>query len=110
MNPAEIVQAQLDAYNAGDVDKCCAFYAEDCVIGDLNGDVRQASRAALHARYTDLFKQFPQNNARLVNRVMVGNTVIDHEDVSRAPGGERFEIIAIYTIKNGLIARCDFAR
>lgn len=110
MSPSDIVQAQLDAYNAGDVEKCCSFYAEDCVIADLNGNVRQANRAELHARYADLFKQFPQNNARLVNRVAVGDTVIDHEDVSRAPGGERFEIIAIYTLKNGLIARCDFAR
>lgn len=110
MTNEQIVQAQLDAYNACDVEKCCSFYAEDCVIADLNGGVRQANRAELHARYTDLFKQFPKNHARLVNRVVVGNTVIDHEDVSRAPSGEQFEIIAIYTLKDGLIARCDFAR
>ena len=110
MSPSEIVQAQLDAYNAHDAAKCCSFYAEDCVIADLNGGVRQANRAELLARYSTMFQEFPENHARLVNRVAVGNTVIDHEDVSRAPNGERFEIIAIYTIKNGLIARCDFAR
>jgi hypothetical protein len=110
MTNEQVVQAQLDAYNGADVAKCCSYYAEDCVIADLNGAVRQANRAELHARYTELFKQFPQNRARLVNRIVVGDTVIDHEDVSRAPGGERFEIIAIYSLKNGLIARCDFAR
>ena len=40
----------------------------------------------------------------------VGNTVIDHEHVVRKPGGEEFEIIAIYTIKDGHIARVDFAK
>ena len=30
--------------------------------------------------------------------------------VIRAPGGEQFEIIAIYTFKDGLIARVDFAK
>ena len=35
---------------------------------------------------------------------------VDHEDVIRSPGGERFFAIAIYTIAGGKIARVDFAR
>ena len=31
-------------------------------------------------------------------------------DVVRAPGGEEFEIIAIYSFRDGLIARVDFAK
>ena len=42
--------------------------------------------------------------------IAVGNTVVDHELVIRAPGGEQFEIIAIYTFKDGLISRVDFAK
>jgi len=30
--------------------------------------------------------------------------------VTRAPDGETFEVAAIYTIREGLIARVDFAR
>jgi hypothetical protein len=30
--------------------------------------------------------------------------------VIRAPGGEQFEIIAIYSFRDGLIARVDFAK
>ena len=110
MTNEDIVQAQLDAYNAQDLDKLCRFYAEDCELASLNGEVTQRGRAEVHARYKAAFAQFPQNRARLVNRIAVGNTVVDHEDVSRAPGGERFEVIAIYTLKNGFIARVDFAR
>ena len=49
-------------------------------------------------------RQFPQNKAELKNRIAVGNTVVDHELVIRAPGGEQFEIIAIYSFKDGLIS------
>ena len=58
----------------------------------------------------DAFATFPQNKAWLKGRVAVGNTVVDHELVIRAPGGEQFEIIAIYTFRDGLIARVDFAK
>ena len=71
---------------------------------------RQDAVHALHARYAKAFAQFPQNKAVLKSRIAVGNTVVDHELVIRAPGGEQFEIIAIYTFKDGLISRVDFAK
>ncbi len=110
MNAAEIVQRQLDAYNAHDLDVMLGCYAHDCVIAGLNGPVTETSREALRGRYAKTFADFPEDRARLVNRIAVGNTVIDHEDVSRGPGKDRFEVIAIYTVKDGLIARVDFAK
>jgi len=76
----------------------------------LNGTPTETSREAIKARYAKAFAQFPENKAVLKNRIAVGNTVVDHELVIRAPGGEEFEIIAIYTFKDGLIARVDFAK
>ncbi len=110
MTPTDLVQAQVDAYNAQDLDAMCAYYAEDCVFADLNGAVRQTGKAEIRARYTATFGQFPHNRATIRNRIAVGDVVVDHEFVERAPGGETFDIIAIYTIKNGLIARCDFGK
>jgi hypothetical protein len=110
VNNADIAQKQLDAYNAQDVDAMMAFYAPDVIVSGLNGTPTETDRAALHARYTKAFAQFPQNKAELVNRIAVGNTVADHEHVIRAPGGETFDVIAIYTFRDGLIARVDFAK
>ena len=87
-----------------------SFFAEDCVVSGLNGVPTETSREAHHARYAKAFAQFPENKAVLKNRIAVGNTVVDHELVIRSPGGEQFEIIAIYTFKDGLIARVDFAK
>ena len=106
----DLIQRQLEAYNAQDLDAMLACYAPDCIIAGLNGTVTETSRDALRTRYAKTFADFPENRARLVNRINVGNMVIDHEDVSRGPGKDHFEVIAIYTVKNGQIARVDFAK
>lgn len=110
MSNADIAQKQLDAYNAQDVEAMMAFYAPDVIVSGLNGTPTEIDREALRARYVKAFAQFPQNRAELKNRIAVGNTVADHEHVVRAPGGETFDVIAIYTFRDGLIARVDFAK
>jgi hypothetical protein len=110
MSPAEVVQAQFDAYNAQDVDRLCSYYAEDCVITDLNGTVTMQGRAAFRERFAKTFAEHPKNRAWSVNRITLGNIVVDHEVGERAPGGEKFEIVAMYTIKDGQIARLAMGR
>jgi len=106
----DIAQKQLDAYNAQDLDTYVSYFAEDCVVSSLNGTPTETTREAIKTRYAKAFATFPQNKAELLNRIAVGNTVVDHELVIRAPGGEQFEIIAVYTFRDGLIARVDFAK
>jgi uncharacterized protein (TIGR02246 family) len=106
----EVAQKQLDAYNAQDLEKYVSYFTEDCIVSGLNGTPTETTREAIKARYAKAFAQFPQNKAELKNRIAVGNTIVDHELVIRAPGGEQFEIIAIYTFRDGLIARVDFAK
>ncbi len=110
LGPVDVAQGQLDAYNAQDLDAHCAFFADDVTVADLNGIVTIQGMAAYRAKYTQVFADFPQNKARLINRICVGNTVIDHEDVSRSPEGPHFQVIAIYTLAGGKIARVDFAK
>jgi uncharacterized protein (TIGR02246 family) len=106
----DIAQKQLDAYNAQDLEKYVSYFTEDCIVSGLNGTPTETSRDAIKARYAKAFAQFPENKAELKSRIAVGNTVVDHELVIRAPGGEQFEIIAIYTFRDGVIARVDFAK
>jgi len=110
MNPIELVQAQFDAYNAQDLAAMLATYAEDCVIAEQNGAILQRGKGEIGARYAQTFADFPHNHARSVNRMALGDVVIDHEQGSRGPNGPTFEAICIYTVKNGLIARVDFIK
>ncbi|HEX5378706.1 MAG TPA: NTF2 enzyme family protein, partial [Phenylobacterium sp.] len=65
---------------------------------------------AIRARHADLFARFPQNRATLMGRYVVGQRVIDHEHVERAPGGDTFDVAAIYTISDARIVRVDFVK
>jgi len=106
----DLVQAQLEAYNAQDLDAYCAFFADDILVGDLNKPPHTSGIETYRSNYAGVFAKFPQNKAELLSRMAVGPTVIDHERVIRSPGGETFEVIAIYTIADGKIARVDFAK
>lgn len=110
MSPADLVQRQFDAYNAQDIDAFMSCYAEGAVLGVLYGEVHTRGAAAVRERHVNLFRTHPENRARLLNRIAFGDLVIDHEAVERAPDGEKFQVAAIYTIRDGLIARVDFAR
>ena len=101
---------RLEIYNRQYWFRILSCFAEDCVVSGLNGAPSETSRTGIRARYASAFAQFPQNKAELKNRIAVGNTVVDHELVVRAPGGEEFEIVAIYTFKDGLIGRVAFAK
>jgi len=110
LKPADIAQGQLDAYNAQDLDAFCAFYAEDIVVADLNGEVTQSGAAAFRERYRAMFAQFPQNRVELAGRIVIGDRVIDHERVFRTPDAAAFEVAVIYTMAQGKIARADFVK
>jgi hypothetical protein len=110
LTPLEVAQGQLDAYNVQDLDAHVAFFADDVVIADLNGAVSLTGRMAYRERYAKVFGDFPHNKVELVNRMVLGGTVMDHERVRRTPDAEPFDVIAIYTIAGGKIARVDFVR
>lgn len=110
MTPADIAQGQLDAYNAQDLDGYMAYFAEDCVVADFNGAITMRGAPEIRARYAKTFADFPKNHARLVHRIVIGEKVIDHEDVVRGPEGPRFEVAAIYTTREGKIQRVDFVK
>ncbi|WP_426011906.1 nuclear transport factor 2 family protein [Caulobacter sp. DWR2-3-1b2] len=110
MSLEAIVQAQLDAYNAQDLDAHCAHFADDVVVATLNGEVARSGIEAYRAFYAKTFADFPGNQAKLLNRIVVGANVIDHEHVDRGNGEPPFQVAAIYTFKGGKIARVDFAR
>ena len=91
MSNVDIASAQLEAYNAQDLEKYVTYFTQDCIVSGLNGTPTETSREAIKARYAKAFAQFPQNKAKLLSRIAVGNTVVDHELVIRAPGGEQFD-------------------
>ncbi len=101
-----VVQAQLEAYNAHDIAAFLATYADDAQIFEHPAKLLASGQAEMRERYTARFKE-PNLNAVVVKRIVMGNTVIDHERVTRtfSEGQGTQDAVLIYEIQGGKIAR-----
>jgi hypothetical protein len=105
-DPEVVVQAQLDAYNARDIDAFVATYTNDAEVFEHPAKLLAAGSAQLRERYGARFKE-PNLHAAIVKRIVMGNVVVDHEKVTRTfpEGSGLLEAVAIYQVENGKIAK-----
>lgn len=107
-NPATVVQAQLDAYNAHDVAALLAIYSDDAQQFQHPATLIASGTQQLRARFTARFEQ-ARPHATLHHRIVIGNTVTDHETVSCTNGaGGDIAMLATYEVVDGRIARAWF--
>jgi putative hydrolase of HD superfamily len=109
-NPAAVVQAQLDAYNAKDIDALMGTYALGAQQFTLHGPLLAEGHEAIRPRYLARFAE-PDLHARLLSRTVLGNIVTDLEVVTRnfPEGLGTVEMLCIYEVVDGRIARASFA-
>ena len=109
MTPEAVVQRQLDAYNAHDLDALMATYAESAQQFEHPAKLLAGGAAQIRERFAARFKE-PNLHAKLINRIVAGNMVIDHEQVTRTfpEGPGKIELVAIYEVQDGKIARAWF--
>jgi hypothetical protein len=103
-SPEIVIQRQLDAYNARDLDALLATYAEDARQFEHPGKLVGSGHVQIRERMAVRFQE-PNLHARLIKRAVMGNVVIDHEDVTRTfpEGTGRVELVAIYEVREGKI-------
>ncbi|PPU41679.1 nuclear transport factor 2 family protein [Xanthomonas arboricola] len=105
-----IVQAQLEAYNAKDMDALLATYADDAEHYTLHGPRLAKGHAMLRERFLARFQE-PDLHARLVSRIVVGSIVADSELITRnfPDGISLVEMLCIYEVVDGKIQKASFA-
>ena len=81
MDPVQVVQAQVEAFNARDLERFVRCYSPDAVLEDGQGAVMARGHDAFRALYGQLFAQSPNLHAEIVRRIQVGSYVIDEEEV-----------------------------
>ena len=109
--PIEAAQAQLDAYNARDIDAFLAPYHPEVVLARLPGDESFCrGHDEMRAIYGEKFENTPDLHCRLINRICHDRFVVDHEDVTGVPDHERIGAVAIYEVIDGLIVRAWFLK
>lgn len=107
---ADVVQAQVNAYNAQDLDAFLSTYTDDAAIVKAGtGEVLTSGKAALRERYGTMFRRFPSNRARIEERRTEGeHAVLDHEIVTgRSPDKpDPWDVGWVrYEVEGGLIKR-----
>ena len=105
-NPEYIVNEQLEVYNNRDVNGFIKTYTDDVMLFTFPYTLNIEGHDALKKQYAPFFKSTPDLNAEIVNRIVIGNKVIDKEKV--LVNGKTIYAIAIYEIQNGLISRVTF--
>lgn len=106
--PSEIVDAQISAYNARDLEQFVGCFASTIVVSNAAGDVLAEGHDGLRAMYGPLFDASPELNASITNRCAVGDFVADHEQVTgfNLPGfPTSLQALAVYQVAEGAIAR-----
>ena len=107
--PEAVVQRQLDAYNAKDVEALLATYAPDAEQFAIHGERLAHGHAEMRERFLARFAE-PDLNARLVSRKVIDGFVVDHEVITRnfAEGRGTLEMVCIYEVRGGLIRKATF--
>ena len=108
--PLAVVQAQLDAYNAKDIDALLATYAPDAEQYVLHGERLAQGHAQMRERFLARFTE-PDLHARLLSRTVVGAMVVDCELITRnfPEGLGTVEMLCVYEVVDGCIQRASFA-
>src|SRR5580658_2950588 len=81
-DPVAVIQRQLEAYNAKDVDAWLATYAPDAEQFVLHGERLAQGHEEMRQRILTRFAE-PDLHARLVARTVMGSVVVDLEEITR---------------------------
>jgi hypothetical protein len=82
------------------------IYADDAQMFEHPAKLLVTGSAELRERFMTRFKE-PNLNAKLRQRIVMGNTIIDYEEVTRTfpEGTGRVDLVMIYEVQNGRIAK-----
>ncbi len=109
MSRAEkVVQKQLDYYNANNLEGFISTYHDNIEILNMEDNALiLRGKKALKEKYRERF-EVQKVQAELVNRIVMGDKVIDHEYVSGIKQDEIVKAVAVYKVENDLIEKVWF--
>jgi len=109
MTREEAVSRQLEAYNSHDLEAFCACYSDDVELRNMGeAEPFLKSKGSLRDLYGKKFAN-PALKARIANRMVKGDFVIDNEKVTGV-GDMELDVIVIYELEGDLIRRVLFIR
>lgn len=106
LTPEEIVQKQVEAYNAHDLTQYSACYHPLAIVSRMSsGQMVAEGREQIERTWGYFFSSQPKAQCKILSRLPIGRFIIDHEEVSGLADGSVLHAVAIYEVNDGLITR-----
>ena len=105
-----IAEKMIAHYNAQNADAYVALMTDNACEAGYRGAVLREGREGVRSGLQAMFAQFPENRADILGSFALGETVVLHEKVARAPDGEKFEVMSVYSFEGDKVSRVEFIR
>lgn len=99
----DVVQQQVNAYNARDIEAFLVTYSPEIKIYDHPDNMRFSGLEEMKERYNTFFKKNPNLHVEIVNRMVLSNYVIDREKITGFSNSQTKHAIVIYKVQDGSI-------
>jgi hypothetical protein len=104
----DVVDQQVAAFNARDLEAFVECYAADSRIIDASGTLMAEGHDGLRRMYAPLFESSPDLHAEITSRIHIGTWVIDDEHTTGfvLPGyPTELRAVVVYHVVDGKIAQ-----
>lgn len=102
-SPADVVQRQVNAFNAHNVEALLGTYADDVKLYEFPNTLASGGRAALRAHFGKSLGSDSKVHCEVLKRIASGNVVIDEVRWTGQADGKSSTGIGIFEVRDGLI-------
>jgi len=106
----QVAERRIALYSAQDADGYVEHMTDTVCEAIYRGVVVRDGKDEVRSGLNAMFAQYPESKAEVVKSYALGETLVLHEDVSHAPGGETFEVMSIYSFVGDKVDRVEFIR
>ena len=106
----KLANDQLSAYNKRNIEAFLAPYSDSVKVFTFPNTLNYQGKNQMKKVYDEMFQALPGLHCQLVNRMVLGNIVIDQEKVTFRKDQPVLEAIAIYKVWMDKIQEVYFIR
>lgn len=110
MSHLATAQQMIAHYNAQDADAYVALMTDEACEAGYRGDIVREGKDGTREGLKAMFAEFPENRVEILSGTQVGEYVVLHERVTRSPGAQPFEVMAVYSFDGDKCSRVEFIR
>lgn len=101
--PVQIVHRHVEAMGRRDIDGFMAECGESISLINSAGQPLLEGQDAIRTMYAGVFAKNPELKTELMDRINIGNWVIDEHLASGFSDGSQLHLVRIYRVENGRI-------